>query len=98
MRVETTHFVDEVPGQRYEYDLFRFSDGSITVVARGYSSHPTEAHFLRIESATSHVGLTRVDLTRPLLQKAAAYLRSVGRTSLEWLNQDGSGYEPLAEV
>jgi hypothetical protein len=60
MRVEVTHSVDVVPGQRYEYDLFRFSD-----------------------------------LSRPLLKEAVEHMRSVGKTSLEWLNIEGSGYEQV---
>jgi hypothetical protein len=98
MHVETTHHIDDVPGQRYEYDLFRFSDAGVTIVARAYSSSPREAHFLRLETATSWAGLTRADLARPLFQEAAAYLRSAGRASLEWLNQEGSGYEPFPKV
>lgn len=98
MRVETTHHIDEVPGEDYEYDLFRFCEGGVILVARGYSSSPTEAHFLRIETTRSRMGLTRRDLARPLFHEAAAYLRSAGRISLEWLNQEGSGYEPLPEI
>jgi hypothetical protein len=74
---------------------FRFSDGAVTLVARAYSAMPTEAHFLRIETASSSVGLTGYDLTRPLLQAAASHLRSIGKESLTWLNIEGSGYEPL---
>jgi hypothetical protein len=95
MRVEVTPSVDTVPGQRYEYDLYRFSDDNITLVARGYSHAPTEAHFLRIETGSSSAGITSADLTRPLLKEAVLHLRSIGKTSLEWLNIEGDGYEPV---
>ena len=95
MRVEITHSVDIVRGQRYAYDIFRFSDGSATLVARGYSDAPTEAHFLRIETGSSSAGITSADLARPLLKEAVTHLRSIGKTSLEWLNIEGSGYEPV---
>jgi hypothetical protein len=98
MRVEHTHHIDEVPGQRYEYDLFRFSDEAVTLVVRGYAHDPAEAQFLRVESATSSRGITHMDLKLPLFRTAAQYLRSVGRTSLQWLNVEGSGYEPLLDV
>jgi hypothetical protein len=83
MRVEVTHHLEELPGQRYEYDLFRFSDEVLTLVARGYAGTPTEVHFLRIETGSSSQGLTDADLARPLLREAVSYLHSVGKTSVE---------------
>ena len=102
MRVHRTHHVDRFPPDpeqvaiaSYVYDLFRFSEGDLTLVGRSYASQPDEAHFLRREVGSSHFGLTAQDTQNPLFAAAVEYFRSVGMVRVEWLNVEGEGYEPV---
>ena len=103
MHVERTHYVDRIPEdpalpalQRYEYDLFRFSEGDEVLVARSYSFDQSGAHFLRRESGSEHFGLTRKDTTTSLFLSAVSYLQGVGMSEVQWLNIEGEGYESLS--
>jgi hypothetical protein len=56
MEVTTTHHIDasepDAKGMYdwyYEYDLYRFSEGAIALIARSYVDKTYEAHFLRLE-------------------------------------------------
>jgi hypothetical protein len=102
MRVDRTHHVDRIPPdpnqvavESYVYDLFRFSDGDLTLVGRSYESDPQEAHLLRREVGPAYVGLTARDTHTPLFLAAVAYFRSVGMARVTWLNVEGEGYEPV---
>lgn len=102
MLVERTHHVDRIPDdlalpvmQQYEYDIFRFSDDNVVLIARRYSHEPSMAHFLRREQGSDHVGLTLRDLTTPFFQSAVSYLRENGILRIEWLNIEGDGYESI---
>jgi hypothetical protein len=77
----------------YEYDIYRFTDGPICLVARIYTDEPDEAHFLRIESNGSPRSLVDSDLTHPLLLAAQAHLHTEGKRHLRWLSGRGNGYE-----
>jgi len=100
--VERTHHVDRIPPdltavpmQTYVYDLFRFSEGNEVLLARSYSIEPFDAHFLRREACSVHLGLTSKDTTTPLFAAAVSYLRGIGMLRVEWLNIEGEGYEPV---
>lgn len=97
MNVDTSHHIDGDGslGFRYEYDLYRFSDGETTFVARSYSDSSAKAHFLRAELGGKHHMLSQTDLASPLFRQAAAYLREIGKTNLQWLSGGGEGYEEL---
>ena len=55
---------------RYEYDIYTFTEAGVVLVARGYNNE-TEAHFLRIELDGESRPMTRADLNRPIVAKAA---------------------------
>ena len=107
MQIERTHHVDasepDVAGLYeyfYEYDMFRFSDGSNCIVARSYVDEPDEAHFLRVEIDGQRRSMTDADLADPLLLAAQSHLLSIGKVRLNWLSGRGNGYEavPAAHV
>jgi hypothetical protein len=100
MDVTTTHHIDssepDAQGKyewRYEYDLYRFSDGEIALVVRSYVYKADEAHFLRLEIAGEHRMLRNDDLSLPLFIESVRYLRNAGKRKLQWLSGRGNGYE-----
>jgi hypothetical protein len=103
MHVEKTHHVDasepDADGLyewRYEYDLYSFSDASISVVARTYVLEPDAVYFLHIEQGSLHRGITPKEFSLPVFHEAMTYLRDAGFRRVEWLG--ASGYEPVPEV
>lgn len=99
MEIETTRHVD-TGGPRprgleneYRYEIYRFSQGGTTLVARSYSDQPQAAHLLRIETPGKTTGLTVEDLSTPLCREAVSYLRDIGKQEIKWLNV--RGYEAL---
>ncbi|HYG04869.1 MAG TPA: hypothetical protein VD865_00465 [Stenotrophomonas sp.] len=102
MHIECTHHIDasepDEDGMHeyyYEYDMYRFTDGALCLVARSYSDEPDEAHFLCFEVDGHRRTMTDRDLTNPLLLAAQAHLRAAGKIRLQWLSGRGTGYEPL---
>jgi hypothetical protein len=98
--VEQTHHVDasdpDEPGMyqwRYEYDLYRFSDGVRSLIARSYTDENDDAHFLRVESPKGIRALRSTDFGDELLIHAVAHLRRAGKTSIRYLGP--KGYLPL---
>ncbi|WP_207900849.1 hypothetical protein [Rhizobium azibense] len=102
MMVEVSHHIDasepDADGfydYHYEYDLFEFTDGFVTFLARAYSDEPDGAAMMtRIEGNDHHL-LTKRDLRHPLFLRAADYLRAAGKTNLDWLDRSSSAYVPL---
>ncbi len=105
MRVETSHHIDA--GEQgadglydyyYEYDLYRFSEQDLTLVARSYVDEPDAAHLLSIEEAGVGRVLARDDLRRALTRRAIDHLRSLGKRKLSWLTGQGeTGYAAIPE-
>jgi len=100
MKIETTHHIDCSEKSAdgfyewyYEYDLFRFSEGNLTLVARGYTDSPEKAHFLRFEKEGVIVKISEADLRTPLAIAATIHLRSKGREKIDWLGP--VGYETI---
>ena len=81
----------------YEYDLYRFTDGAVSLTARSYVDEPGDAHFLGIEERGCQRTLVDADLQGALFQSATSYLRADGKTSLRWLSGRGDGYEPVPD-
>lgn len=77
----------------YEYDIYRFTDGPICLVARSYTDEPDEAHFLRIETDHGARPLVAADLAHPLLLAALNHLRADGKVHVRWLGGRGDGFE-----
>ncbi|WP_454659109.1 hypothetical protein [Bosea beijingensis] len=101
MDVVTSHHVDasecDAEGfydYHYEYDIYRFSRGGRTFVARAYVDEPERAAFVSRQERGQSCLLGPMDLTDPLLAEAAAYLHAAGKTSLERLSER-DGYVPL---
>lgn len=78
---------------RYEYDLYRFSDGGTVLVARCYASEPGDVHLLRLEEGGALRPITRAALGRPLIREALAYLRRAGFNHVHALLENG--YEQI---
>ncbi|OCP16105.1 MULTISPECIES: hypothetical protein [unclassified Ensifer] len=100
MRVDVSHHIDasapDAEGfydYHYEYDIYRFSEGGKAYVVRSYIEEGDRAAIVScLDGETSRL-LGPADLTDPLLIEAVAYLRGVGKTTLDWLTADG--YVPL---
>lgn len=105
MRVERDRLIDaSEPDEHgdyeyhYEYDIYRFIDGSECLVARSYTDEPDEAHFLRIEQNGHYRLMMDADLAHPLLIAALDYLRTEGKLHFRWLSGRGNGYESVPTV
>lgn len=102
MQIERTRHVDasehdESDGYDYyyEYDLYCFTEGTVSLTARSYVDEPHEAHFLGVEEHGRPRTLVDADLKTALFQSARSHLRSEGKTNLRWLSGRGDGYEPV---
>ena len=102
MHVECTRYVDasepDADGMydyHYEYDIYHFTEGAISIKARSYTDEPGEAHFLAIELHGKHRLLADADLKLPLMRAAQEHLRLAGKTDVRWLSGRGNGYEPV---
>ncbi len=96
MQVAKTHHIDcsergadGLYEWYYEYDLFRFVEGDVALVARSYVDSPAEAHLLRVERAEKPCQLSAADLGSPLAIAAIGYLRDCGIRKLQWLSPSG---------
>jgi hypothetical protein len=103
MEVRKTHHVEKgepdgtgIHDHSYEYDLYSFSEGGLSFIARSYADEPTNAHFLRAEKDGKHHFLTRGDLAHPLFREATEYLLKEGKTSLRYLG--AAGYEIIESL
>lgn len=104
MQIERTRHIDASEQDAsdgydyyYEYDLYCFTDGAVSLTARSYVDEPHEAHFLSVEEQGRPRTLVDADLKRPLFELAESHLRSEGKTHLRWLSGRGDGYEPIPE-
>lgn len=104
MHVEHSHRIDaserDAAGRYdyyYEYDLYRFVEGTIGLVARSYIDEADEAHFLRIQIDGNERLMEDADLARPLFMATREHLRSIGKVQLRWLSGRGDGYEPVPD-
>ena len=79
----------------YEYDLYRFTQSGLCLVARSYTSEPESAHFLRFETASDSRPLARGDLSSPIVRAAREFLLREGKVVLSWLSSEAGGYAPL---
>lgn len=70
----------------YEYDLYRFSDGTASYFARSYTDTPEEAHFLKHARGNRERLLRPSDHDDPLFQDAVTWLRSAGKSELKVLS------------
>lgn len=104
MQVEYAHQIDAgEPNERgtfeyrYEYDIYRFIEGDVAIVARSYVDTPHEAHFIRLDRSGTQNALRVEDLTSSLLLQARSHLQQLGKTQFNWLN-GANGYSPLPDA
>jgi hypothetical protein len=102
MQIERTHQIDSSEPDEsgmydyyYEYDIYRFTEDSVSFIARSYTDEPDEAHFLKVETNGVHRLLNHADLKHPLLLSALSHLRNEGKMNVRWLNGKENGYESL---
>ena len=101
-QVECSHHIDA--GEQdadgfydyyYEYDIYRFTLGGLSLVVRSYSDTCEQASVLRLEEAGKSRPLQPKDLKNPLLQQAREHLQSLGKQELRWFNPRHARYDPL---
>ena len=102
MQVEFSHHIDASEADAegfyeyyYEYDIYRFTLGGLSLVVRSYSDTWEQASVLRLEEAGKSRPLQPKDLQRPLVQQAREHLQSLGKQELRWFNPRHTRYDPL---
>ena len=102
MQVRCTHHIDasepDAEGEYeyyYEFDIFAFEEGELTLKARSYSDESTRVSLMGLEQTGKQRTLEYKDLTRPLVQQAIDHLRSIGKTEVRWFNPKYARYEPV---
>ena len=98
MTVEVSHYVgasepdeDGLYAYHYEYEIYEFSDRVMTLIARAYLDEPGSAALIGWSKGKHSYPLRKRDSSRPLVMKAATYLRKIGRPKLNWLDQRSKG-------
>ena len=102
MQVRCTHHIDasepDADGDYeyyYEFNIFAFEEGELTLKARSYSDESSQVSLMGLEQAGKHRALEYKDLKRPLVQQAIDHLRSIGKTEVRWFNPKYARYEPV---
>ena len=102
LQVECSHHIDASEPDAegfyeyyYEYDIYRFTLGNLSLVVRSYSDTSAQASVLRLETAGKSRALQLKDLQRPLLLQAKAHLHTLGKQDLRWFNPKYARYDPL---
>lgn len=102
MQVQCSHHIDasdpDANGDYeyyYEYDIFLFSEGELTLQARSYSDESRSVSLMGLKQAGKHRTLEYKDLQRPLVQQAVDYMRNAGKTEVRWFNLQYARYEPV---
>lgn len=98
--MERYHYIDEGTQDKdgfydyyYEYDVYYFKDGDLSLIARCYADEPDEANFMGIEFDGYDRALEPDDRTLPLVCAALTQLKSDGKT--KFFTFAGTGYEPI---
>ncbi|MFT4065614.1 hypothetical protein [Paraburkholderia sp.] len=98
MEVTATHHIDSSePDENgmydyyYEYDIYEFTDGNISYIARSYIDEPLDAHFLKMKADGEHEWRIMGDRDRdtPLFTDAVTYLRGKGKINIQCLFEGG---------
>lgn len=102
MKVERTHHIDSdepdsngLYGFYYEYDIYRFTEDNVTLIARSYIDTKSEVHFLRIERSGGTCLLSNTDRDSPICLKAIEHLKKEGKIEFKWLSSEGVGYSRI---
>lgn len=81
----------------YEYDVFEFTDGVMTLLVRSYSDEPEMAALMGWNKGKKSYRLTKRDLLHPLILEAAAFLRTTGKSKIDWLDRNSRAYVSLID-
>ena len=102
LQVESSHHIDASEPDAegfyeyyYEYDIYCFTLGGLSLAVRSYSDSSAQASVLRLEEAGKSRALQFKDLQRPLFQQAKAHLHTLGKQDLRWFNPKYARYDPL---
>ncbi|MPT11408.1 MULTISPECIES: hypothetical protein [Comamonas] len=102
LQVECSHHIDASEPDAegfyeyyYEYDIYRFTLGNLSLVVRSYSDTSAQASVLRLEEAGRSRTLQFKDLQQPLLLQAKTHLHTLGKQDLRWFNPKYARYDPL---
>jgi hypothetical protein len=105
MTVEVSHHVDASEADadgfhdyHYEYEIYEFTDGVRTLLARAYSDEPEMAALMRWYTGKHSYWLKKRDLHHPLFLEAMAYLRMAGKSKLDWFDRKSGSYVPLNDA
>ncbi|ELP98736.1 hypothetical protein A979_15868 [Pseudomonas syringae BRIP34876] len=77
----------------YEYDMYYFTEGTLSLVARCYTDDADRADFMGIEFDGYDRALEPDDRSLPLVSAALAQLKTDGKT--KFFTFTGKGYEPI---
>lgn len=77
----------------YEYNMYYFTEGTLSLVARCYTDDADEANFMGIEFDGYDRALEPDDRSLPLVSAALAQLTADGKT--KFFTFTGKGYEPI---
>ncbi|WP_210199516.1 hypothetical protein [Rhizobium sp. R339] len=104
MTVEVSHHVDAYEPDaegfyhyHYEYAIFKFTDGVMTLLARAYSDEPRRAALMAWNEGINSRLLRKRDLRHPLFLGAMAYLERAGKSELDWLDRNSGSYLPIVD-
>ncbi len=104
MNVSVSHHIDasdpDADGNYeyfYEYDIYRFSDGHRTLIARAYTDDSEKAAFLNFVEGGRSVFIDQSEQNYPLLVEAARYLAACGKKSFTRLTEL-NGYIALEDA
>ena len=96
MEVIKTHHVDAsepdangLHDYYYEYDLYAFSEGDLSYVARRYCDEPGQARFLNKRTGQDWRLLEASDFNTAMFAEATACLRQEGAKQIQVLGKQG---------
>ena len=96
MEIVKTHHIDasepDANGWHdyyYEYDIYAFSEGEVSYVARRYTDEPGQAHFLKMRTGRAWRLPQPSDFNTAMFAEATAYLRQEGVTQIQVLGKQG---------
>ncbi len=97
MKVDKSHHIDKgEPDEEgtydyyYDYHIYKFSEKDLKLIARSYKGE-SEAHLLRVEEKGKQGFFSTNRLKEPLVLQALEYLRSEGKTTFCYLDEN-KGY------
>ncbi len=100
IRMERYHHIDASEQGKdgfydyyYVYDMYYFTEGTLSLAARCYTDDADEANFMGIEFDGYDRALEPDDRSLPLVSAALAQLKADGKT--KFFTFTGKGYEPI---